>query len=141
MLETGFEQYDPNYTEAIKQYKVAASMKNTDGIFNLALAYQNGVGIKANDIKAIDLLKQAANQGHGEAQDYLITLGIVRDKSEFIRAKDLEPEYSDDEFEEEEEESEDEQPDDTFQRVHTKAQNRNIDPREQIEVRNLFVNI
>jgi uncharacterized protein len=74
MLENGFDQFDSNQEEAFKQYQIASEMGNTDAIFNLALAYQNGVGVEIDDMKAIDLLKKAANLGHQNSQNYLIRI-------------------------------------------------------------------
>ena len=116
-------------------YEQAANMDNADGIFNLALAYQNGMNVDIDEIKAIDLMKRSANLGHLNSQNYLINLGIAKDKSEFITMQELEPYSSDDEYEEEE--SEDEKGDETFQRIEIdeRVDKPNPNPRNERLVR------
>lgn len=118
MLEVGFGPHPPNTREAVRFYEQAASLGNTDAIFNLALAYQNGVYVEIDEIRAIDLMKKAANMGHLNSQNYLVDLGIARDKSEFISKQELEPYSSEGEYEEEE--SEEDKGDETFQRIQVK---------------------
>jgi hypothetical protein len=106
MLEVGFLEHPPNVKEAVHLYEESASMGNKDGIFNLALTYQNGVHVKIDEMKAVDLFKRAANMGHINSQNYLIQLGIAKDKFEFVSPDSLEQYSSDEEYEEEESEDE-----------------------------------
>ena len=76
MLEVGSTEFQPNQQEAIKLYNQAASMGNKDSLFNLGLAYQNGVSVQINELKAIDYFKRAASMGHPKSQEYLENLGI-----------------------------------------------------------------
>ena len=106
MLEYGFDTYSPNRKEAVKLYDRAAKMGNSDAFFNLGLAYQNGVHVEVDELMAIDLMKKSANMGNYKAQNYLINIGVVKDRSEFVLPKDFNAILSDDELEEESEEDE-----------------------------------
>jgi hypothetical protein len=106
MLEHGFETYSPNPKEAVRLYEQAAKMENSDATFNLGLTYQNGVHVEVDNLMAIDLMKKAANMGNSKAQSYLINIGVIRDKSEFVLPKELRAYGSEDEYEEEESEDE-----------------------------------
>lgn len=108
MLEFGFDQQPANQKEAFRKYEEASEMGNADATFNLGLAYQNGMYVEPDDVKAIDLMKMSANMGNVKAQEYLIYLGIVKDKSEFIISNELNVEYSDEDYEMRESEDENE---------------------------------
>lgn len=58
-------------------------------------------------MKAIDLFKEAAAQGHKTSINYLTDLGVIEDKFEYTKNM-IEESDSDTDDEEEEEESEDE---------------------------------
>jgi uncharacterized protein len=51
-----------DYTMAAQYYAKAAQSKNAEGMYNLALLYQKGLGVKVDYKMSISLLKQAASQ-------------------------------------------------------------------------------
>mmetsp|Transcript_8730 Transcript_8730/g.8275 ORF Transcript_8730/g.8275 Transcript_8730/m.8275 type:complete len:123 (+) Transcript_8730:1613-1981(+) len=118
MLEVGFSQYSPNHKEAVRLYEEAVNYGNKDALFNLGLAYQNGIHYKIDEMKAIDLFKEAASQGHSNSIDYLIKLGIIEDKHQF-QAQNQPNQYGLEEESEEEESEEEENENDTFARART----------------------
>lgn len=49
--------------KAAKYYKLAAAENHTQAMYNLALMYREGEGVKQDTGKAIDLMERAAEQG------------------------------------------------------------------------------
>lgn len=49
--------------KAAKYYKLAAAENHTQAMYNLALMYREGEGVKQDTGKAIDLMGRAAEQG------------------------------------------------------------------------------
>lgn len=49
--------------QAAKYYKLAAAENHTQAMYNLALMYREGEGVKQDTDKAIDLMERAAEQG------------------------------------------------------------------------------
>ena len=60
-----------NYDQAFLWSKKAADTGLAAGKTNLAICYLNGLGCKANHNKAIELLKEAENQGESSASEIL----------------------------------------------------------------------
>ena len=109
MYETGFDHIRANPQEAIKWYDKAAKLGNLDAIYNIGIAYLHGVYVEPDNLKAIDCLKNAANLGHLSSQTYLVNLGIVKDKNEFIMSYEQDPYGSEDDDEGDESEDEKEE--------------------------------
>jgi uncharacterized protein len=63
---------DPSKMEAAKWYRAAAQQGNAEGQFQLArLVHEGGEGLKKSPEIAVQLYKNAADQGHGLAQNWL----------------------------------------------------------------------
>jgi len=52
----------------------AALAGDSDAQYHLAYLYENGLGVPKDEVKALELYQQAANQGHPTAQNNLDTL-------------------------------------------------------------------
>ncbi|TAN71673.1 MAG: hypothetical protein EPN17_00630 [Methylobacter sp.] len=74
------EKADSNQVESVvstmTEDKVAKLQKEAqagdpDAQYNLAYLYENGLGVPKNEVKALELYQQAADQGHSEAQNSL----------------------------------------------------------------------
>ena len=59
-----------DYKQALK-YFVIASRNNTDSLCYLGLCYYYGYGVESDEAKALELIQNAANQGHQQAIDFL----------------------------------------------------------------------
>jgi TPR repeat protein len=63
---------DPSKVEAAKWYRAAAQQGNAEGQFRLArLVHEGGEGLKKSPEIAVQLYKNAADQGHALAQNWL----------------------------------------------------------------------
>ena len=58
-------------TSAVKWYKKAVELNQPNAFRNLALCYRDGKGVKKNEKKAEELLKQAVEMGVEDAQNIL----------------------------------------------------------------------
>jgi TPR repeat protein len=58
----------------IAQLQREAQEGDPDAQYNLAYIYENGLGVPKDESKALELYKQAANQGHPAAQTNLDAL-------------------------------------------------------------------
>ncbi|KAJ3317286.1 hypothetical protein HDV06_001806 [Boothiomyces sp. JEL0866] len=56
----GDTDVEQDYEMAVKYYSKAAGLNNPDGIYNLALLYQNGLGVEQNIQISFNLFKRAA---------------------------------------------------------------------------------
>ena len=60
---------DPQkHKEAIKLYEFASNYDSESAIYNLALKYEKGKGVKKNLSKSIELLSKASKLGHAPSQ-------------------------------------------------------------------------
>ncbi len=57
--------------DKITLLKKEALRGDPDAQYNLAYLYENGIGVEKDEAKALELYRQAANQGHPLAQDSL----------------------------------------------------------------------
>ena len=60
--------------KAVHWYRKAAEGGSIEGLYNLALCYAKGSGIRKNESKALDLYKLAAKKGHVQAS---CNLGVM----------------------------------------------------------------
>jgi TPR repeat protein len=66
------EELDPpNWPRAIALYKAAAARGQEHAMYNLALCYRNGEGVRRNPASALRYLKRAADAGHPQAMAQL----------------------------------------------------------------------
>ena len=107
MIENGFDAFTPDPLKAAEFYQKAHENKNTDGTFNLGLLYHNSPEFDTNEDDALELIQKAAMEGNSRAQEYLINIGFINNRIEFIQ-KEPPVEVFDSENELEEEESEEE---------------------------------
>lgn len=56
---------------AVEWYKQAAMKRHPDGLYNLALCYMTGKGVKIDDQKTAMFLKEASKTGHVKAKGHL----------------------------------------------------------------------
>jgi uncharacterized protein len=76
-------------THALEWYRRAAAGGNMDAMYNLGVAYRNGLGVKRNDAEAVKWYRRAAEPGHAEARfalgvAYATGRGIKRDSSKAV---------------------------------------------------------
>lgn len=62
-----------NYEEAVEHFRMSSSANNASSCFNLALLYEQGLGVKKDLEIAMRLYKMASDQGHDKA---LYNLGV-----------------------------------------------------------------
>lgn len=62
-----------NYEEAVEHFRMSSSANNASSCFNLALLYEQGLGVKKDLEIALRLYKMASDQGHDKA---LYNLGV-----------------------------------------------------------------
>lgn len=55
-----------------------AQAGDPDAQYNLAYMYENGIGVPKNEVKALELYQQAADQGHSAAQNNLDVMSSVK---------------------------------------------------------------
>jgi uncharacterized protein len=60
--------------KAVHWYRKAAEGRSAEGLYNLALCYAKGRGIRKDGRKALDLYKRAAKKGHVQAS---CNLGVM----------------------------------------------------------------
>jgi TPR repeat protein len=73
-----FEELDPpDWPRAIALYKAAAARGDEYAMYNLALCYRDGEGVRRNPTTALRYLKRAADAGHPQAMAQL-AWGILR---------------------------------------------------------------
>lgn len=65
--------------QAAKYYKLAAAENHTQAMYNLALMYREGEGVKQDTGKAIDLMERAAEQGLAQ-----VWQGKSKDRASYI---------------------------------------------------------
>ncbi len=65
-----------NYTEAAEWFRKAAEQGHMFAQFNLACAYEEGLGVPRNQSEAVKWYRMAADQGHEDARDKLRKLGV-----------------------------------------------------------------
>ena len=106
MIESGFDAVLPDPEKAAECYQKAHRDKNTDATFNLGLLYLNYGEFGIEPEIALKLVNEAAIKGNRRAQNHLVNLGYVNNRSEFIQAVDHEEFETEEELEEEEEEDE-----------------------------------
>jgi TPR repeat protein len=67
-----FEELDPpDWPRAIALYKAAAARGEEHAMYNLALCYRDGEGVRRNPASALRYLKRAADAGHPQAMAQL----------------------------------------------------------------------
>jgi TPR repeat protein len=86
LYETGRGVHQ-DYLQAIKYYKIARDLDNTDALYQLGIIYQHGKGSNPDDNKAIDNYTQAAEKGNTMAQ---FTLGQLFEKGKMVSKSILE---------------------------------------------------
>lgn len=57
--------------DKIAQLEKEAKAGDPDAQYDLAYRYENGLGVPKDEAKALELYRQAADQGHSEAQNNL----------------------------------------------------------------------
>jgi enhanced entry protein EnhC len=80
-----YETVDDNYPQALKSYENAARQGDVFADYNLALMYEYGKGMPADDEKANILFTEAANKGFNPAMNQLATMyfdGIGQPRNE-----------------------------------------------------------
>ncbi len=63
--------FENNCIAALSEFSSAIKQGHADAAYNAGLILANGWGIAKNDVKAIELFKYAASQGHPGAEDWL----------------------------------------------------------------------
>lgn len=67
-LQMGIESFKAgDYEEAVEHFKLSTNHNNSGGVFNLAICYEQGVGVKRNMKTAKKLYEIASGLGHAKA--------------------------------------------------------------------------
>ena len=89
-LQSGIAAFEAkNFTAAMRLLSPLAEVDNADAQYRLAIMYQNGLGVVANELMAFKCMVSAAKQGLGLAQHglgfmYLEGECIARDSNKAI---------------------------------------------------------
>lgn len=105
MVEAGFDAYVPNPARAAEFYSQAHQLENTDATFNLGLLYLNTPDFEVDNVEAFKLIQAASIKGNARAQDYLVNIGFVNNRSEFVQVYNEREQEIESELEEEESKS------------------------------------
>ncbi|MCC2599666.1 tetratricopeptide repeat protein [Sphingobacterium sp. FBM7-1] len=78
------------YKACIPWYTKSANQGNTNAQYNLALKYENGLGVSKSDSEAVKWYRKAADQGYVHAQNNLGVMyrdgkGITKDEAEAVK--------------------------------------------------------
>ena len=84
-LDSELLQTSKTLQEAFRLYEAAAKAGDSLGKYNCARCFMEGIGVKINQQIALDLLKDAAAQGHKESQLYYRTC-LEQQQSSFANA-------------------------------------------------------
>lgn len=79
-----------NYNEAVEHFRMSSASNNPSACFNLALLYEQGLGVKKDLRIAMELYKVASEQGHDKSQYNLgvyFARGLGGVKKNFKQAK------------------------------------------------------
>ena len=79
-----------DYAAALKEWLPLAEQGDASAQFNLALMYDNGVGVLQDDAEAVKWYRKAAEQGHASAQNFLGYMyskgqGVPQDYAEAVK--------------------------------------------------------
>lgn len=87
-FQLGVENYRAEkFADAVSHFKLSAGHKHPGGIFNLALCYEQGFGVKKNLKTAKQLYEIASDLGHAKA---MYNLGVYHAHAhEYQKAKKL----------------------------------------------------
>ena len=83
----GYGGASSNDVEAVRWYRKAAELGNTDAQFNLGLMYTKGQGVVQDDMEAARWYRKAAEQGNASAQ---VNLGWVYENGRGVAKSDVE---------------------------------------------------
>ena len=87
-FQQGFEASTRgDYQTAFKLWLSLAEQGNASAQFNLGNMYDNGQGVKQDDVEAVKWYRQAAGQGHALSQ---LGLGLMYDKGRGVKQDDVE---------------------------------------------------
>ena len=101
MFESGFDGIISNILQAEELYRKAHIMKNSDATFNLGYLYLNYPEFQVEEHQAYIIINESATNGNTKAQNFLINIGVVNNKADFIKQSDIEL-VSDDQIEDHE---------------------------------------
>ena len=72
MLELGLDEDGvPKLSEALDLYRTSAGQGHAGAMYNMAMCYENGLGVPKDFTKAIKLFEEAERRGCVEAKDRL----------------------------------------------------------------------
>lgn len=77
LYQTGGHGVDQDIDEAIRLYRLAASYNDAGGQFNLAVCYENGIGVLKDQAEAERVYRLLAKRGYRLAKKALLRLEIV----------------------------------------------------------------
>ncbi|KAJ3175549.1 hypothetical protein HK101_010632, partial [Irineochytrium annulatum] len=80
------ERHKPDYVKAFVLYSSAAKKDHADATFHVALCYEQGAGVSANNAKAVHNYKKAARKNHPGA---MLRLGMAVLRGELSQHKNL----------------------------------------------------
>ena len=76
-----------DYQTAFKLWLPLAEQGDASAQFNLGMMYDNGQGVKQDDVEAVKWYRQAAEQGFADAQ---LNLGVMYDEGQGVKQDDVE---------------------------------------------------
>lgn len=78
MYETGVRLLqEDNYKEAFSMFSLCAESGHTSAKFNLALMYRNGLACDYDFTKSLNLMKEAADNGHDLAKANFVAMAAI----------------------------------------------------------------
>ena len=90
MIENGFDGVIADLLQAEHFYSKAHEMNNSDATFNLGYLYLNHPEFEFDEQNAINIIHEAAVNGNTKAQNFLVNIGVVTNKAEFIKISKIE---------------------------------------------------
>jgi TPR repeat protein len=79
MLESGFDQNQPNAQEAMKCYQKGYQQGSADSLINISLLLIDGKGVPQNIEQAKSLLLRAHREGSSRSFEIMLHYGFVQD--------------------------------------------------------------